>query len=251
MAFEILVRENKKTILARLLLKHDALFIKYPEFGVWCYFLSTKNGVVIIEPGPKYNSLSPFLRRIFKKTHNADLILKTLKKHFPNKTISEIYVSHYHFDHSENAPELQDKVHKHFGNTPLIRVHKNAIEKKKLLKFIDTSLKRTYKSAGYRKWKLGDFVKDNEKIPGTDFVVRHIPGHTTCSIGFISKKHKVTISGTWLDKEKDPLKWHFCNLIDEDNVNVEKSVKKINLNDYKHYFFHPDIKSYDVLFKKE
>ena len=39
------------------------------------------------------------------------MIIKTLKEHFSNKTISEIYVSHYHFDHSENAPELQNKIY--------------------------------------------------------------------------------------------------------------------------------------------
>ncbi len=250
MTFEILIKENKKIVLARLLLKHDALLIKYPKFGVWCYFLNTKNRVVLIEPGPKYNSLSPFLRRYLKKTHNADLILKTLKKHFPNKTISQIYVSHYHFDHSENAPELQNKVQKQFGNLPLIKIHKYDVEKKKMLKVFNTSLNDRYRSAGYKKWKFGTFVKNNEKILGTEFVVKHIPGHTTGSIGFISKKHRVTISGTWLDKEKDPLKWYFCNIIDEDNENVEKSVKKVSLTEYKHYFFHPDINPSELFFKK-
>ncbi|MBT4352852.1 MBL fold metallo-hydrolase [archaeon] len=241
MITDVILKKNNKVKVIRVLLKFDVLLGKYPQFGVYSYMIDSDKGIYLIDCGPKYNSQLPFFRNKFKETNNIKLIKKAMNKYFPNKTIREIIFSHYHFDHSELAPEIQKYIKNKFGNTPLIRLHKNDYGKKKFMKIFPDSLIKYYKNAGYDTWKIGDFVKDKEPLIGTNFIIRHIPGHTTGTICFVNEKDKTIISGWWLDKNLKLAVKLVHKLIDEDPKALEEHKHKIKYEGFKYFYYHPMI----------
>lgn len=240
--FQILLEEDGEIKLVRALLKCNAPFKKYPDFGVWSYFLNSRSDVTVFEAGPKYLSLNPFLRRFSQKTNNANIVIECLEKYFPQKTIRQILLSHYHFDHSEAAPELQQKIYEKFGNVPPIRIHRNDAGAEKLFKVFNSGLKSVFRKAGYRKWLMGKCVEDNEKIEGTDFIVKHIPGHTDGTIALVNEKQKIAICGWWIRKIKDPIVRTVQEyLVDEDSESFPEILKKLKGKGYTFYFYHPKL----------
>ncbi len=220
--------------LARVLLEFNLPFKRYPESGVWCYLIKTREGIVVFDAGPKYISWLPYLRKFSKKTKNIKFILSALKKYFPGKPVSAIILSHWHFDHSEIAPGLQDALHKKQGYRPPIKIHKRDFEKKR---FFGTSqsLGKVFKDAGYSHWKI-ELLKEHEKFG--DFVVRHVPGHTSGTIALENKKDKVLIIGWWVKPVKNFFVRNVLRLINEQNESIKNSVAPFHKG-YQYYFFHP------------
>jgi len=241
---EVIVKENNVPKVVRVLLKFNIPIRRYPNFGVWCYLFDTGKDVVIFDSGPKYQSGMPILlfRRFTKKSDNSDRILSTLKKYFPDKTIREILLSHYHFDHSELAPELQNRVYDMFGNTPPIRLHSSDMDdNKRLMKIYRDSINKIYKKVGYESWVFGQPIKDNEVVKGTDFFVTHLPGHTCGTVGLISHKYKTVICGWWVNHVDNPLVRIATKAVNENKKMLEESIKKIQFDSYTYYFYHPVI----------
>ncbi len=238
---EILLKKNNNVKLARVLLLFNTPIKKYPNFGVWCYLIYSDTGVIVFDTGPKYKTSVPFvrMRRHFRENNNVDIILQTLDKYFPGKTIREILLSHYHFDHSETAPELQQRVYEEYGNIPPIRLHINDYYQRKFMRLYRDSLGKLYKKAGYDNWSIGKFVEDNEVIDGTNFVVKHLPGHTTGTIGLVNDKDKVVICGWWAQEVDNKLIKIMMKFLDEDLQELKNSSKKVQFEDYKYYYYHP------------
>ncbi len=240
-SFEILLSENEKIILARVLSKFDLPFKKYPDFGTWSYIINTDKGLIIFDVGPKYNSFLPILRSFAKKTNNAEIIINTVKKYFPGKPIREILISHYHFDHSEAAPELQQKANENFGFLPPIRIHKNDTESKRFVKIFKSGLSCVFKKAGCQNWKMGENLEDGENINGTNFTVSHAPGHTTGSVALVNEKKKIVICGWWTEGIKNLIVRNILEkLTEEDKKNISISIRKIRKLGYSFYFYHPE-----------
>ena len=118
MISEIILEDKGEIKVARVLLKYNLPVSKYPEFGTWCYLINAKKKIVVFDTGPKFKAFRPMFRKFSKNLNNDDLIMQTLEKYFPGKTVREIIFSHFHYDHSELAPELQIRIKKKFGNIP-------------------------------------------------------------------------------------------------------------------------------------
>ncbi|MCM2324858.1 MAG: MBL fold metallo-hydrolase [Candidatus Woesearchaeota archaeon] len=240
---EIIIKENKKIRFARVLLRFNIPIRKYPDFGTWCYLIDTPNGVVAFDSGPKYDTLSPFFRPMFYKTDNAETIVSILKRYFPGKTIREILLSHYHFDHSEAAPQLQKIIKKDFGNLPPIRLHKEDQNPKKLMKLFPEDLNIIFRRAKEQEYTIGMPVKDNERIIGSNFKIIHLPGHTTGTIGLQNDKDKIIVCGWWVKKYESRAVKIAMSLIDEDKKLLIDTIRKLDMPGYRFYYFHPVIKA--------
>lgn len=242
---EVLVTEKNMPKVVRVLLKFNIPIRKYPDFGVWCYLLDAGKDIVIFDSGPKYQSGTPILmlRKFTKKSHNSERIFHTLNKYFPDKTVREILLSHYHYDHSELAPELQQKIYEMYGNTPPIRLYSlDMSDNKRLMKIYKDSINKVYRKAGYESWVFGQPIKDNESIKGTDFFIKHIPGHTCGTVGVISHKYKTIICGWWINPIDNPIVKIAVSAINENKKLLEQSIKKVQYESYNYYYYHPEIK---------
>ena len=238
--YQIVIQEKGKIILARVLTKFDLPFRRYPDFGVWSYLINADDGIVVFDAGSKYNSWFPLFRRLGKETKNAEAIIAVIKECFPGKGVREIILSHYHFDHSEAAPDLQRIAHKEFGFLPLIRIHQNDAGKKKLLGIFKSGLDVIFNKAGYSDWKTGKYVMAGERISGSDFMIEYTPGHTSGDISLVSDKYKIAVCGWWgkgiQNRWIDIIQ---AKIIDEDRSNLLTTIKKMKDTEYEVYFHHP------------
>ncbi len=224
-------------VLARILLQSDMGWLRYPKFGVYCYLLVTDEGIHILDPGPKYS----LIRK--RDTDNLALLTKTLQKKFPNKPILSILLTHWHYDHSENAPDLQLWAEKTYGICPPIRIHTQDQGPQKFLHLFSRSLQSVFRKASPNITPhMGEPLIDGEEIAGTSFIIRHAPGHTKGFCVLISEKFKSCIIGWMFQAPKNPLiRWFTEDWIDEDvhsrNGTLEKFTKYKKV--YTQYFLHP------------
>ena len=237
--YEVLLKNDTESLLSRILLEFDLPFKKYPYFGTWCYFLADKSSLTIFDVGPKFKG---FLGRSTKPTHNANKIIKTIRKYFPAHDIKQIILSHYHFDHSQSAPELQQQIKQEFGYTVPIRISPNDLKTKtNYLKFFNNSLEKIFLETGDLKWKIGKPLKNNEKVEKTTFSIKFAPGHTSGNIVLISHKYKVIIGGWWLKKRHTFIDKLNYILVNEDNQHLKKTKRELQSLEFKTYFHHPVI----------
>jgi len=227
MISEVLIKD-KEIRLVRLLNKCNILYRRYPRFGVYTYLINSDKGIYIFDTGPLYSG------PLKKPTNNLDNYKKALLKYFPGKSVREILISHFHYDHAQLAPLLQKYIKEKFGNLPPIRLHEKDLGKKK---FPFPSIDKLYKKSGYKTWTIGKPVKDGELLKGTTFYVKHFPGHTSGNIGLISDEYKVAICGWWAKKIRNPAVRLVNEIINEDNK-LLKSTKN-SVPNYTLYYYHP------------
>lgn len=238
---QILLKEKEEIKLARVLLQFDVPLQKYPKFGIWSYLLNSKNGITIFDTGPKYNTLSPICKTKYQETNNANKVIYALDKYFPNKKVNQIILSHYHFDHSECAPELQYKLKEKFGKVPPIRIHKEDFKSRKIFGIYKNNIAKIFLRAGYSRWNIGDFVKHDEDIEDTGFTIKHLPGHTHGCIGLVNEKYNIMIGGWWINKIEDPIVRKIMSVINENNSKLENTIQQYKDKDYKLYYYHPKL----------
>ncbi len=226
------ILENK---LIRVLLQYDMWKWKYPKSGVWSYLINTPKGITVFDTGPYYNTL---FGNKGKLTDNSAKILVAIDKYFNAKPIHQIILSHYHHDHSQNAPNLQISNKNKYGVIAPIRIHENDHLNKKLLGVFNTSLNNIFKNAGYTEAALGTPLIDGEKLEGTDFEIIHLPGHTHGSVGLINHKDKIVICGWWDSKSPNIITQIAMKLINEDFENLKETKNKLNLSCYRFYYLH-------------
>ncbi len=239
MRFEVIIDNGLGMRVARVLLRFDLFggWRKYPNFGVWCYFLSSGNEVAVVDPGPYYMSLTG--RVVGKKTGNTALILQVLEKHFAGKEVKEILITHYHHDHSQNAPDLQRELFEKQGWKPPIRIHADDLGEKRFLKVQKLSLEKMFDDTGINDWLLGEPLEEGEMIGDTGFEVVHAPGHTRGNVALLNRDLKLVIGGWWLTGAiKQPVRLIQTLIIDECPWMYPSSKAKFN-NNYEVYFHHP------------
>ena len=236
---EILVVHGDKVQMVRILLKFWLPLKKYPENGVWSYLIKVKDGVVVFDIGAEKGFW-------IKRTKNVKAVMEAVKEYFPGQEIKEILLSHYHYDHAGGAPLLQKMAEEEWGYKPMIRIHMNDGQEKRVLKVKKSSLLKLFEKSGVKNWELGKWLEDGEVIRGSDWIVKHTPGHTSGAVSLINGKEKIIIGG-WLNKEIENrlMRWAQKKFIDEDKQDyceTEKVVDKLKCMGYKHYYLHPMIK---------
>lgn len=196
MISEVLSSSRGKSGVVRVLLRFDTPLYRYPNFGVWCYLIRNHDGIIVFDPGPRYVSL--FGYPMFKReTGNTQRILAALDTYFPGVPVAYIAASHYHFDHTENAPHLAAALSARGQALPTLRLHAREWEKKLFLHIIPTSLVDVLQRSGNDEWIQGSPIVDGERIEGTSMVYRLFPGHTSGNIGIVDDKHRIVIGGYW------------------------------------------------------
>jgi glyoxylase-like metal-dependent hydrolase (beta-lactamase superfamily II) len=232
---EILIKRNTHIVLARVLTQFDLPGNRYPDAGVWSYLIHTSRGIVVFDAGPYYRSA---LGLRGKKTHNTDRIMAAIGHYFPNIPITEILISHYHFDHLQNAPDLQEEAFKRFGIRPPIRLHEYDMGKKRMLSIFPTHVRKIAAKTGYIDAHFGKPVKDSEYIPNTDFVISHTPGHTSGMISLVNHCEKIVIAGWSVGKYPNTLARVVTSIIDEDRKHLPETIKKLTFPGYRYYYLH-------------
>lgn len=235
MTFEILLKNDNKIKLARVLLRYDILKWKFPKNGVWSYLIDTNDGIVVFDTGPFYNTL---FGNKGKLTKNAEIIFDAIKNNFENKPIKEIWLSHYHHDHSQNAGRVQQINKEMHGITAPIRIHEKDLTSKKLLKIFDTSLAKILGRTGFENAVIGNPLKEGEKISDTDFEVLYSPGHTHGSVSLVNHTEKILITGWWVGEKPNFVTNWAMRLINEDVENIEDTKKKLSFDGYKVFYLH-------------
>jgi len=240
---EVLLTKRGQPSAVRVLLRMNAIVYRYPDYGVWCYLFRSSRGIVVFDPGPRF--LAPLGGRgIFgRKSGNTERILAALDAYFPGEPVLYIAASHYHFDHVENAPDLQVALRKRQGTLPPIRLHKAEYgEGKRLLHIFPTSLTRVFYKSGYRSFRLGTPIRDGEFIPGTSFRFIHTPGHTRGNIAIISDKEKLFVGGYWAVRHADLARIvaGLTRLADEYPEGFARTRQRLPQgDDYRMYTYHP------------
>ncbi|HDS11769.1 MAG TPA: MBL fold metallo-hydrolase [Candidatus Wirthbacteria bacterium] len=240
---EILLQKGERVVLARVLLAYRLPFRKYPKFGTWSYLLDAGEEVVIFDTGPRRYNFAPFFANLRSLTYNSSRIMAACDLYYPGKPIREIILSHYHFDHAEVAPELQSLAAQRFGELPPIRIHEADFEGNKFLHLFNYNLAKVYEKAKYKEWLLGDFVKDDEEIGGTDFIIKHLPGHTSGTIGLYNEPDQIMICD-WGIRDLKGLLALGLKFVNEANAQLRDSHQWLKELDYTFYHFHPDVEDY-------
>lgn len=192
---EVVSRYRGRVTLARVLLYMHTVLYRYPRFGVWCYLIRSGKKVVVFDAGPRFSSLLG--GKWGRDVDNTARILYALDRYFPDMPVSFIAASHYHFDHVENAPHLQQRLAKRQKTVPPIRLHANEYEPKRFLHVFPHSLIRVFQQAGYSDWRLGKPICDGERIAGSSYRFVHCPGHTSGNLALRSDTEKIVIGGYW------------------------------------------------------
>ncbi|MFZ5535048.1 MAG: MBL fold metallo-hydrolase [Patescibacteria group bacterium] len=192
---EVVSETHGKPSVVRVLLVMQTFLYRYPRFGVWCYLIRSGKKVVVFDAGPRFSSLLG--GKWGRDVDNTARILYALDRYFPDMPVSFIAASHYHFDHVENAPHLQQRLAKRQKTVPPIRLHTNEYEPKRFLHVFPHSLIRVFQQAGYSDWRLGKPICDGERIAGSSYRFVHCPGHTSGNLALRSDIEKVFIGGYW------------------------------------------------------
>ncbi|HOX96466.1 MAG TPA: MBL fold metallo-hydrolase [Candidatus Woesebacteria bacterium] len=236
---EELAEKKGRVTLVRVLLRFWLPFKKYPNNGVWSYILQVEDGVVVFDVGAEKGV------RI-KKTKNVTKVMEVVEEYFPGQKIREILLSHYHYDHAGGAPLLQKMAKEKWGYKPLIRIHKNDCQIKKIWKVKKSSLVKLFEKSGVKDWEMGRWLRDGERIRNSDWTIKHTPGHTSGTISLVNGKEKIVIGG-WLNEEIENrlIGWLQGKFIDEDKsnyCNTRKVVNRLKCLGYQRYYLHPMIK---------
>ncbi len=182
--------------------------VKIEAFENWVYLIRGDKGVVIWDSGSRYPiltltpstlislknaikiknlvqpgfNISEFISGIdsslrcenkkLKPLINADVILKTLNDYFPGEKVSFIGLSHWRWDHSENAPFLQKELNS------LIRIHQadryDPNGDAGQIGWVEKVFKETCFEPN--DWQFGEDLTDGEEFEGANFKVIHTPG---------------------------------------------------------------------------
>lgn len=185
--------------------------------AIWSYLIKGSEGVVVIDPGVKCESLS-LDYSCDGDSLDAQYVIDAVREHFPGERISEIAFTHWHVDHAQNGPRLQQMAFNEWGSLPPLRIHPED----------KADADQLYRDTGYEEgsWSWGKALDEDSTLTGTTFRVLHLPGHTFGLVGFVSEDWKMGITDPSVFTSNDPfmaLVGQFLGLINEDPDALEAS----------------------------
>ena len=167
--------------------------------GTWSYLIAQPDGVVVFDVGPRFPlvwALVPFpsVKQLAGQLPGNRHILGAVQRTFPGKRISAIAMSHWHADHTEDAPALQRAAAALWGKAPTLHIHRRdrAYRHRGLL---PAGADSVFLGAGYRpgSWTWGADLEDGAPVGQTGFRVLWLPGHTEGTIALISDELKFSL----------------------------------------------------------
>ena len=252
--------------------------------GNWVYFVKGRTGVTMLDAGSRYSLLALLRYGIepkdlvqalatAKESGNLDMnslmalvdgkkrcsaaeplndnmkyMMETVVKYFPNDKVSQIILTHWHWDHAENATFVKDELARRQGLRPVIRMH----PADKLYPDVDGSTMGAEKvftdaCASKGSWVWGADVEDGEELDGSGLRVVYTPGHTFGFISFVSDVDRLAIAGPTLigcREQKEKETEGTASPLDESPKDDKPSCGKLwgmVGSDYRMLNFHPDV----------
>lgn len=139
----------------------------------------------------------------------AEEIIEAIEKHFPGQGISQILLPHWHVDHVENAPQLQEMALAKWGFRPPLRVGARdkyypdddngdgiAGGEGDSIGGAETVFTQACYPGG--SWVWGEDLRDGEAVAGTSYILIASPEHTYGNFRIYSDVDQVGITDGFL-----------------------------------------------------
>lgn len=170
--------------------------------GTWSYLVADGPRVMVVDSAPRYAlawSLLPWgdAKRWLQPLPNTRRQLDALNALFPGRPVSMIVLTHWHPDHTEAAPELQQALARRFGSRPPLRIrgvdrpaHGNGI--------LAGGAEAVFRAAGFHDgdWTWGPDLGEGERLGRTGFDVLPLPGHTRGTIALVDPARRISLGPT-------------------------------------------------------
>lgn len=167
--------------------------------GTWSYMLAELDGVVVFDVGPRYPLAwwtlpAPAVKGLARRLPGNRDILAAVERLFPGRPISQIVFSHWHPDHTEDGPGLQQEAASRFGFRPPLRMM--GVERPFRWRGpMPAGAEAVFRGAGFRQgdWTWGPDLEDGALIGGTGFRVLALPGHTLGNVALLHDGERISI----------------------------------------------------------
>jgi glyoxylase-like metal-dependent hydrolase (beta-lactamase superfamily II) len=200
-------------LLARVALSHDL-----PEFaenamrlgGTWSYLIRDGDGVMVFDVGPRYPLAWwlipwPSWKVLTPRLDGNAHILEALETVYPGRAITAIVLSHWHADHTEDAPELQRLAFARWGTRPPLRISAGdrAVRWRGPM---PVGADAVFLGAGFRRadWQWGLDLREGERLGRTGYRVYGMPGHTRGNVALINAERRIALGPTrWAEPPRE------------------------------------------------
>jgi hypothetical protein len=118
----------------------------------------------------------------------VDRITRALDRYFPGRPVTAIALTHWHPDHAEAAPALQQALPNH----PPLRI--GALDRPARGDgVLAGGADAVFRAAGYRSWTWGPDLVNGEPLGQTGFRVLALPGHTRGNVAFVDSARRISL----------------------------------------------------------
>jgi glyoxylase-like metal-dependent hydrolase (beta-lactamase superfamily II) len=200
-------------LLARVALTHEL-----PEFaenamrlgGTWSYLIRDGDGVMVFDVGPRYPLAWwlipwPSWKVLTPKLGGNAHILKAIEAVYPGRPITAIVLSHWHADHTEDAPDLQRLAFERWGTRPPLRITA-ADRAVRWRGMMPIGADAVFLGAGFHRadWQWGLDLREGERLGRTGYRVLGMPGHTRGNIALVNADRRIALGPTrWAEPPRE------------------------------------------------
>lgn len=188
--------------LARVALVHDlpgCVEEKLSLGGTWSYLIKDGDGVMVFDVGPRFPLAWclvpwPSWKVLTPKMNGNDVILEALDRVYPGRRVTAIVLGHWHADHTEDAPALQEAAEARWGTRPPLRIM-GADRPLRWRGVLPMGAESVFYDAGFKRsdWTWGLDLRDGERLGHTGFKVLAMPGHTAGNIALVDDDRRLAI----------------------------------------------------------